>query len=137
MRLPRITLVRIMGVLLVIAGLSFFSWLWLHWRRTASAVPAHTFELQSQNAGEWTSLGGSWEIADGSVKSNSYERGAKLLAGSKYWSNYTLSTDIWFDGPAADMGVAIRTNDETRGVDSYNGYFVGLRSLDGPLVVGR
>ena len=86
---------------------------------------------------EWTRFGGSWEISDDAVKSDSYERGAKLLAGSKYWSNYTVSSDIWFDGPAADMGVVIRTNDESEGVDSYNGYFVGLRSLDGTLVLGR
>jgi signal transduction histidine kinase len=137
MRLPRITPLRIMGALLVIAGLSFFPWLWLHWQRTASAVPIRTFQLQSQNTSEWTPFGGKWEIADGSVKSHSYERGAKLIAGSKYWSNYTLSTDIWFEGPAADMGVTIRTNDEARGVDAYNGYFVGLRSLDGTLVMGR
>lgn len=86
---------------------------------------------------EWTRFGGSWEIADNAIKSNSYERGAKLLAGSKSWSNYTVNADIWFEGPAADMGVVIRTNDELEGVDSYNGYFVGVRSLDGTLVMGR
>ncbi|MFZ0631797.1 MAG: histidine kinase [Acidobacteriaceae bacterium] len=100
-------------------------------------MPAHTFSLQAKNSSEWTPFGGSWVIANGAVESNSYERGAKLLAGFKYWSNYTVTTDILFRGPAADMGVVIRTNDESRGVDAYDGYFVGLRSLDGTLVMGR
>jgi len=122
---------------LVTAAIVFSVWMGLRWRHAESPVPAHTFALQAQNSSEWTRFGGSWTIADGAVRSNSYERGAKLLAGSKYWSNYTVTADIQFWGPAADMGVVIRTNDESRGVDAYNGYFVGLRSLDGTLVMGR
>ncbi|MGA7340971.1 MAG: ATP-binding protein [Terracidiphilus sp.] len=137
MHWPQATSARLLVAALALAALSFAAWFWLHWRRAESAVPPHTYQLQAGNTREWTSFGGSWEIVDGAVKSNSYERGAKLLAGSRYWSNYTVNTDIWFNGPAADMGVVIRTNDESRGVDAYNGYFVGLRSLDGTLVLGR
>lgn len=137
MRLPRLTLVQSSAIVLAAAGLLLITWQWLHWRSGANAVPARSFQLQPANMSEWTAFGGNWEFADGAVKSNSYERGAKLIAGSKYWGNYTVSTDISFEGPAADMGIVIRTNDEGRGVDSYNGYFVGLRSLDGTLVLGR
>ena len=118
-------------------GLVSAAWAWLQRQRVESIVPAHTYRLQADSINEWTRFGGSWEISDGAVRSDSYERGAKLLAGSRHWSNYTVNTDIQFNGPAADMGVVIRTNDETEGVDSYNGYFVGLRSLDGTLVMGR
>jgi signal transduction histidine kinase len=124
-------------VVLALAGLAFAAWYWLHLRRAESVVPKRTYQLQADRINEWERFGGSWEIADGAVKSNSYERGAKLLAGSRHWSDYTVNTDIWFEGPAADMGVVIRTNEEAEGVDSYNGYFVGLRSLDGTLVMGR
>jgi signal transduction histidine kinase len=126
-----------LAVVLAVLVLTLATWLWSRWRRAENLVPAHTFSLQSQNSSEWTNFGGSWVIADGVVRSNSYERGAKLLAGSGYWSNYSVSADILYRGPAADMGVVIRTNDESRGVDAYNGYFVGLRSLDGTLVMGR
>lgn len=129
--------VRVVLVLVVAASLPLAAWIRPSWRLARSLVPAHTFALQAENSGEWTPLGGSWVIADGGVQSRSYERGAKLLAGSSHWSNYTVTTDIHFSGPAADMGVVIRTNDESRGVDAYNGYFVGLRSLDGTLVMGR
>ena len=137
MHLPRTATGKLLASVLVITGVSFAAWLWLHRRLAHTVVPFHAYELQPQKAGEWTQFGGSWEFTDGAVKSNSYERGAKLLAGSKYWSNYTVNADIWFQGPAADMGVVIRTNDESVGVDAYNGYFVGLRSLDGTLVMGR
>lgn len=129
--------VGLLVVLAMAASLLLAGWTRLHWQLRESVVPAHTFSLQAENSSEWTPFGGSWVIADGAVQSNSYERGAKLLAGSRYWSNYTITTDILFRGPAADMGVVIRTNDESRGVDAYNGYFVGLRSLDGTLVMGR
>lgn len=136
-RWPQFTSARFLIVVLAAAILLSAAWIWPRWRRTQSSVLAHTYSLQAEDSREWTPLGGSWEIADGAVKSNSYERGAKLLAGSRYWSNYTASADILFRGPAADMGIMIRTNDESRGVDAYNGYFVGLRSLDGTLVMGR
>lgn len=132
-----LTSARLLGVFLVAVSLLLGAWMWRRWQREQSLVPALTFSLQAENSSEWTPFGGSWVIADGAVQSNSNERGAKLLAGSRYWSNYTVTTDILFRGPAADMGVVIRTDDESRGVDAYNGYFVGLRSLDGTLVMGR
>jgi signal transduction histidine kinase len=137
MALPRTAPVKLIAAILVITAMVFAVWFLRHRRLVQTSVPAHAYLLQPANMNEWTRFGGSWEIANGAVKSNSYERGAKLLAGSKYWSNYTVSTDIRFEGPAADMGVLIRSNDETEGVDAYNGYFIGLRSLDGTLVFGR
>lgn len=136
-RWPNLSSTQLLGIAVVAAGLLTAVWLRLHWQLTQSFVPAHAYSLQRENSREWTRFGGSWAIAEGAVQSNSYERGAKLLAGSRYWSNYTVSTDILFRGPAADMGVVIRTDEESRGVDAYNGYFVGLRSLDGTLVMGR
>jgi signal transduction histidine kinase len=137
MHLPRTTPAKLIAAGLTITVVALSAWLWYRQQLVDTAVPAHTYVLQPVEMNEWTRFGGSWEIADGAVRSNSYERGAKLLAGSKYWSNYTVSSDIRFEGPAADMGLVIRTNDEAEGVDSYNGYFIGLRSLDGTLVFGR
>jgi len=86
---------------------------------------------------EWKAVGGMWQVDNGVIRDNSTERGAKLLTGSGDWRNYTLNADIRFDGEGADMGVIIRSNDEKEGVDTYNGYFVGLRNLDGTIVIGR
>jgi two-component sensor histidine kinase len=86
---------------------------------------------------EWQAVGGKWEMVDGIAYNNSYDRGAKLLTGSGDWRNYTLKADLRFSGTNADMGVVLRTNDEREGTDTYNGYYVGVRTLDGTLVLGR
>ena len=137
MRLPYPILKLLMAVGLASAGLALVAWAWPHWLRAQDVLPSHSFQLQAGQMDEWKAFGGSWEIVNGAVQSNSYERGAKLVAGSTHWSNYTLNVDMRFDGVAADMGVTVRSNDESEGVDSYNGYFVGLRSLDGTLVIGH
>jgi signal transduction histidine kinase len=122
---------------LACAGLSYAAWFWLGSDQAEAVVPAHSFSLQAEQMDEWKALGGKWEIANGVVLTKSNVRGAKLLAGSTRWADYTLTSDLRFDGPGADMGVILRSNDETEGTDTYNGYFIGLRSLDGTLVIGR
>src|SRR5258708_5257481 len=64
------------------------------------------------------------------------ERGAKLIAGSPYWRDYTVTTDVELLGRQGDAGVILRSSDEEQGVDSYSGYYVGLRSNDGNLLIG-
>jgi signal transduction histidine kinase len=137
MRLFHTLSARLLTAALALIVLAGAAWAWLHWQSANSVVPARTYQLQAGKTAEWTPYGGSWQIVDRAVKSNSYERGAKLLAGSRHWADYSMTSDLWFEGPAADMGVVIRTNDEAEGVDAYRGYFVGIRSLDGTLVMGR
>jgi signal transduction histidine kinase len=87
---------------------------------------------------EWTAVGGSWQIANGVIYNrHSHIRGAKLLTGSYSWENYTMKADISFATDRGDMGTIIRSNDEEAGIDSYNGYYVGLRMDDGNLIIGR
>ena len=71
----RRTRVRWLALILVLASLSLAGWMWLRWRSEAGLVPAQTFSLQTANSGEWTKYGGSWDIANGAVESDSYERG--------------------------------------------------------------
>ena len=116
MKLPHVTLT---GLLLI--GLAFVGLSQQHGDGCNGAglrAPAHTYRLQADRINEWTRFGGSSEITDGAVRSDSNERGAKLLAGSRHWSNYTVNTDIQFDGPAADMGVVIRTKESIHTTDT-------------------
>jgi hypothetical protein len=46
------------------------------------------------NADEWKAFGGAWELADGVMRNDSDERGAKLLTGSPYWRDYSIEADI-------------------------------------------
>jgi signal transduction histidine kinase len=136
-RWPAATPKQLLAIGLACAGLACAAWLWRGSGRAETVVPTHSFSLHDGQMGEWKAIGGKWEIVDGVMRSESSTRGAKLMAGSNHWSDYTLTSDIRFDGTAADMGVMIRSNDETVGTDTYNGYFVGFRNLDGTLVIGR
>jgi signal transduction histidine kinase len=100
-------------------------------------VPAHQYLFDQQNLREWTPFGGNWHTLNGMLYNDSFDRGAKLIAGSTAWTNYTVTTDLQFSGTNSDMGVIVRTNDERKGVDTYNGYYIGMRTLDGTFVLGR
>lgn len=85
----------------------------------------------------WQPIGGTWDLANGTMQNHSDEWGAKLLAGSKYWRDYIVEADLEILRDYGDAGLIVRSNQEDRGVDAYNGYYVGLRSIDDSLVVGR
>ena len=88
-------------------------------------------------ADEWKALGGTWELADGSMRNDSDERGAKLLTGSPRWQDYSIEADVMLLGLGGDAGLVVRSSDEEPGVDAYTGYYAGLRTLDQSLVIGR
>jgi len=53
------------------------------------------------------------------------------------WHNYIVEADIQLLAEAGDAGIVIRASQEEVGVDSYHGYFAGLRDLDDTLILGR
>ena len=87
-------------------------------------------------ADEWTAFGGTWQIANGAMRNDSDERGAKLMTGSPDWKDYSFSADVELLGSPGDAGLILRSSDEEQGVDSYRGYYVGLRNNDGNLIIG-
>jgi len=89
------------------------------------------------NTEEWKALGGTWELVNGEMRNNSDERGAKLLTGSPYWHNYFIEADVNLLGISGDAGLMIRSNNEEEGVNSYSGYYAGIRTRDNSLVLGR
>jgi len=86
---------------------------------------------------EWKAFGGTWATIDGIVRNDSDERGAKLITGSLYWKDFVLDADVKLLGQDGDAGVVIRSSDEEPGVDSYSGYYAGLRTRDNRLILGR
>lgn len=108
----------------------------LRWRLSERLL-LHRYDLVTGGLADWKAFGGSWEVGNGFIHNNSDERGAKLLTGNKKWSNYTLTADVRFDGEHGDMGMILRSNNEEEGVDAYNGYYAGLRTIDGTLIIGR
>lgn len=70
------------------------------------------------------------------MRNDSDERGAKLLMGSRFWRNYAVDADVQLLG-LGDAGIVARVTRAELGVDSYSGYYAGLRTMDNSLVVGR
>ncbi|WP_263380927.1 family 16 glycoside hydrolase [Granulicella paludicola] len=122
------------GLLLLAAGYSWQSF-------KPEAVPTRLYPAGDGSLAAWTPYGGHWTSIDHVIYSTHerQDRGAKLVTGSERWTNYTLSTDMRFDGDFGDLGVVVRSRDEAVGLDAYNGYYVGVR-MDGgggSLMVGR
>lgn len=85
----------------------------------------------------WTPYGGAWQLSDNVMRNNSDERGAKLLTGSTLWRDYSVEADVALLGRYGDTGLIVRATDPDVGVDSYRGFFAGLRTLDNTLILGR
>lgn len=121
-----------LAVLLILgAGL----WSLIYERSPRRGLP-YKDSFESGSSEEWTAYGGTWRATHGAMRNESDERGAKLMTGSPWWSDYTVTTDVELLGQQGDAGVILRGSDEEQGVDSYTGYYVGLRSNDGALIVG-
>jgi signal transduction histidine kinase len=109
----------------------------LAWRWFSAARPNYHDEFAQNRADEWHAFGGAWRLANGAMRNDSDERGAKMLTGSYRWRDYRLQADVELLGEGGDAGVIVRSNDEEPGVDAYNGYYVGVRMYDSSLLIGR
>jgi hypothetical protein len=110
---------------------------WIGWRWFAAGRPFYQDEFAQSRTDDWHAVGGAWRLAEGAMHNDSDERGAKLLTGSYRWRDYRLQTDVQLLGEGGDAGVVVRSNDEEPGVDAYNGYYIGVRSNDNSLLIGR
>lgn len=99
--------------------------------------PTRSEAISLEKQDDWQAFGGTWQYADGVMTNNSDERGAKLMTGPEYWTNYSVEGDVLLLGQYGDAGLIIRASDEETGVDAYHGYMAGLRDLDNTLMMGR
>jgi hypothetical protein len=107
----------------------------LHLQRSPSrGLPYHDQFSNGSNS-EWVAYDGNWNIRSGIMINDSNERGAKLVAGSPYWTDYALDADISLNS-TGDGGIMARVSDAEPGVDSYSGIYGGLRVRDEVLVLG-
>jgi len=113
-----------------------FAAVWLHHGSPSKGLP-YRDTFGEGRADEWKAFGGTWELANGTMRNDSDERGAKLLTGSTQWRDYSIEADVMLLGLGGDAGLVIRSSGEEEGVDAYHGYYAGLRSIDDVLAVGR
>lgn len=93
-------------------------------------------DFMSGDASGWVAYDGNWTVQSGVMVNESNERGAKLITGSPFWTNYALDADVALSD-TGEAGIIARVSDAEPGVDSYKGIYVGLRVRDESLVVGE
>ena len=90
----------------------------------------------------WQAISGRWSEHSGILSNRNYGRGDMLIALQSKGTNYGISADIRFDllfpeTGYGDAGLVIRTSDPEQGVDSYQGYYAGIRPNYQTIVLGR
>lgn len=118
-----------------VAGLVTIGTITYPWIVRRGPTQQKSVSLEKQD--DWQAFGGTWQYANGAMSNNSDERGAKLMTGPTYWTNYSVEADVLLLGQYGDAGLIIRASDEENGVDAYHGYMAGLRDLDNTLMMGR
>jgi len=103
---------------------------------------SHARRYHYETMSGWQPITGRWSSSSGTLSNANYGRGDMLIASRSSGANYRISADIRFDLLFADThrgdaGVVIRTTDPEPGVDSYEGYYAGLRPDDQSVVLGR
>jgi len=135
MRIPRKTILRSIAVALGLTlAAGFF-------------VAVRSWSGRGQGNGEdslqgWQEISGHWTQHAGEFSNSTYGRGDMLIAQHSQRANYTISADIRFnllfsETHYGDAGLVIRTSDPEKGVDSYHGYYAGLRPDEQTLILGR
>ena len=107
-----------------------------YWRSPWRGLP-YQDSFAARTSSEWKPYAGNWSVVRGGIRNDSNERGAKLVTGSPFWRDYSVEADIELLGEGGDAGLMIRASDVERGVDSYDGYYAGVRTTDQSLVLGR
>ena len=123
--------------LLAAAALAVLAIIAIAYRSVARRGPMQQQAISLEKQDAWQAFGGTWQFAHGIMTNNSDERGAKLMTGPGYWTNYSVEADVLLLGQYGDAGLIIRASDEETGVDAYHGYMAGLRDLDNTLMMGR
>ncbi|HEY6448071.1 MAG TPA: hypothetical protein VIY53_16530 [Acidobacteriaceae bacterium] len=95
-----------------------------------------------QQRGDWLPISGNWTIHSGVISNPHYGRGDMMIIQRPSGSDYQISADIRFDllfeeTHYGDAGLIIRATDPRPGVDSYKGYYAGLRPGSQTVVLGR
>lgn len=104
------------------------------WHRQATA--------SGERRSGWRPISGNWTIHSSVVSNAHYGRGDMMIVDRPGGSDYRISADVRFDllfedTHYGDAGLIIRTTDPEPGVDSYKGYYAGLRPDSQTVVLGR
>jgi hypothetical protein len=90
----------------------------------------------------WKAVDGRWTDSNGIISVLTYGRGDMQVGGDERWTDYRFSADVRYDlffpeTHYGDAGLGVRISDASEGVDSYRGYYAGIRADGQTLFFGR
>lgn len=98
---------------------------------------AFSDDFSDQNATEWTTHGGQWNVANQSYTVASSNTGVKAVVDNTNYTDFTYEADVKVQGNnQANAGLIFRANDVVNGLDKYRGYYVGISSSN-TLILGK
>jgi signal transduction histidine kinase len=129
----RSTVAYIFFAIAVSAGLATM----LVHQRAKKQAEYRTYRADFSQSYDWLAFGGAWTAKSGEATNTSEERGAKLINRSVSGEDYQVESDMLLDDLYGESGLILRSSDEEDGVDSYHGYFAGIRPTERILEFGR
>lgn len=104
---------------------------------SASGLPYHD-AFAGGTAPGWNTYNGTWSVSNSSYVNSAVDTGGdKAIAGSPSWSTYTLQGDVEMTSGSGNAGLLINVTNPSAGTDSLDGYYIGVDSTSGNLVLGR
>jgi Domain of Unknown Function (DUF1080) len=82
------------------------------------------------SAAEWTIYGGDWKVLQNTIRNDSNDRGAKLITGSEYLTNYEIDADVQLTNQYGDAGILFRVTQPELGANALYGYYATIRLPD-------
>ena len=120
-------------ILAAAAAIVFF----LRHRKIEQYLTATPSRSSFSHSDSWVALGGEWTASSAEIENDSEERGAKLMSRLGSWGDYQVQADLKMASPYGMAGLIIRSSGEEEGVDSYHGYFAGIRPMESAVELGR
>lgn len=102
---------------------------------TVSTVSSYSFNFDGGNANGWTPYGGTWAVTNGQYTVNS-GLGYKSIVSANTYSSFVYEADVSCSS-SGDAGLIFRVSSPAVGTNSYNGYYAGINSASGLVVLGK
>ncbi|MGN7800341.1 family 16 glycoside hydrolase [Leifsonia sp. 22587] len=95
---------------------------------TTSTPTPYLAPFDSGSTSGWTPYGGTWAASGspGAYSDSIGGAGDKSVTGSSSWTNYAVAGDVSLGNVTGNAGLLVRVTSPAVGVDSLNGYFIGV-----------
>lgn len=88
----------------------------------------------------WVQYGGSWYVKDGGYNAGTVEAShpcSKSVVPATLFSDFVYEADVQINADRGDAGLMFRASRISFGPDDYDGYYVGISTVNNNVVLGK